>query len=523
MKSIVVTPPTKTNYLVGEQFDDSGLKVTAIYEDGTTENVLDYELSGFSSSYAGEKTITVSYKGKTSTFKITVENNTYSISYIVDGEEYEVVENVVVGSTISYIDEPTKEGYTFSGWKCDYTTMPDENIEIRGSFKINKYTISFVVDGETVRTRSYNYGAEITYSYNPTKTGYTFSGWDKELPKTMPAENITLTGSFIPNKHTITYKVDGKIYQIVENVAYNSDITFIDEPTKTGYTFSGWECNYSKMPNYNIIIDGKFEANTHTITCIVNGMVYQTYTYKYGETINISDPYESDYTFSGWDIILPETMPDENLWIRGTLTANQYKITYVVDGNEYETYYAEYGSVINLKTPLANNKTFKGWVCSYATMPNHDIVVNGWNATKITIVKIPGIIDNGGRYSFVDNGKGKVKIEYSNGDTDEDYFSDNMLTYYNGNTITVNYYGLEDTQIITGQENPIIDANIKIWSFGKTIFVENAKSEINVIDMSGRRIIEVKPESSYIEIPVSSRSGIYIVKTLGATKKVFIE
>ncbi len=654
---ITVTAPTKTNYYIGEPFDESGLKVTAYFEDGTSRRVTDYTLDGFDSETTGKKTITVSYGGKSETVDVTVGYRKHTVTYIVDGEihmqlknavvhgsrmiltndpekegytfdgwytadgerynfatgivnddvtlyahwniveytitynldggvnssdnpsiytiedgitlsaptkegfefvgwsnngkieegstgdktftatwkkatykityfvdnvEYKVFENVIVGSTIGFIDIPTKTGYTFNGWNCDYNTMPNKDIEIKGSFAPNKHSVTYYVNNEVYETETYYYGHKIYSVSTPYKFEHTFSGWDKEIPETMPDEDLIISGTLSANKYSITYRIDNEYYKTVE-VEYDSDITLIEMPSKEGYTFSGWQCSYETMPFWNITIDGSFEANNHTITCIVNGMVYQTYTYKYGETINISDPYESNYTFSGWDKTLPGTMPDENLWIRGTLTANQYKITYVVDGNEYETYYAEYGSVINLKTPLANNKTFKGWVCSYATMPNHDIVVNGWNATKITIVKIPGIIDNGGRYSFVNNGKGKVKIEYSNGDTDEDYFSDNMVTYYNGNTITVNYYGLEDTQIITRQENPIVDANIKIWSFGKTIFVKNAKSEINVIDMSGRRIIEVKPESSYIEIPISSRSGIYIVKTLGATKKVFIE
>lgn len=98
-------------------------------KNGSEKNVTEYcKLSGFDSETAGEKTITVSYKNKTATIYVSVENKTHKITYLVDSEEYEVVNNVVVGFEIVFIDEPVKEGYTFSGWSSNYSKMPNYDI-----------------------------------------------------------------------------------------------------------------------------------------------------------------------------------------------------------------------------------------------------------------------------------------------------------------------------------------------------------------------------------------------------------
>ena len=68
LESITVSGPTKTEYEIGDELDLTGLVVTAHYSDGSEVAVEDYEVSGFDSSTAGEKTITVTYQDKTTTF-----------------------------------------------------------------------------------------------------------------------------------------------------------------------------------------------------------------------------------------------------------------------------------------------------------------------------------------------------------------------------------------------------------------------------------------------------------------------
>lgn len=118
----------------------------------------------------------------------------YTISYLVDGEEYKKYE-VEIGESISPEPAPTKEGYTFSGWSEIPETMPAKDVTVTGTFSVNKYKLTYMVDGAEYKSYDVDYGAAITPEPEPTKDGYTFSGWS-EIPSTMPAKDVTITGSF---------------------------------------------------------------------------------------------------------------------------------------------------------------------------------------------------------------------------------------------------------------------------------------------------------------------------------------
>ena len=76
-------------------------------------------------------------------------------------------------------------------------TVPAENITITAQWKINQYTITFdTAGGSEIAPITQDYGTVITAPANPTREGYAFNGWDKEIPQTMPAENITITAQW---------------------------------------------------------------------------------------------------------------------------------------------------------------------------------------------------------------------------------------------------------------------------------------------------------------------------------------
>ena len=182
----------------------------------------------------------------------------YTITYMVDDEEY-VAHYLKVGVTITAEEEPTKEGYTFSGWSEIPETMPAHDVTVTGTFSVNKYKLIYMVDGEEYKTSEVEYGTTITAEEEPTKEGYTFSGWS-EIPETMPAHDVTVTGTFSVNKYKLTYKVDGVEYKTFE-VEYGTTITAEEEPTKEGYTFSGWSEIPETMPAHDITVTGTFEKN----------------------------------------------------------------------------------------------------------------------------------------------------------------------------------------------------------------------------------------------------------------------
>ena len=198
----------------------------------------------------------------TGTFTI----NKYKLTYKVDGEVYKSYD-VEYGAKITPEPDPTKEGYSFSGWSEIPETMPAHDVTVTGTFTKGAYKLIYVVDGETYKTISYDYGATITPEPAPTKEGYTFRGWS-EIPATMPAHDVTVTGSFTINKYKLTYKVDGEVYKSYD-VEYGATITPEPTPTKEGYTFSGWSDIPTTMPAHDVTVTGTFTRDGIVVDNVV--------------------------------------------------------------------------------------------------------------------------------------------------------------------------------------------------------------------------------------------------------------
>ena len=194
-----------------------------------------------------------------------------TLTYIVDGEIYKTYE-VNCGSEITPEAEPTKEGYTFSGWSEIPETMPDHDVTVTGSFIPNDYVLIYIVDGQEYKTYTVACGTAITPEEAPTKEGYTFSGWS-EMPETMPAGNVIVMGTFTINQYKLTFIIDGEEY-ISYEIDYNTALApFMPEsvPAKKGMTFSGWGEVPETMPAYDLTLTGIYSWWTDT----VDGIIYQ--------------------------------------------------------------------------------------------------------------------------------------------------------------------------------------------------------------------------------------------------------
>lgn len=203
--------------------------------------------------------------------KISDRPKIHQITYQVNEKVY-ATDSLTFGSIIVPVATPEEEGHTFSGWNNIPTMMPDSSIVILGSFTINTYKLTYTIDDTEIATDSITYNQPIPLMETPTKEGHTFSGWN-EVPQTMPAKDVIITGTFTPNTYLLLYIVDGKEYATVE-VTYGDEITLLDIPTKEGYLFSGWSNPPQTMPAHNVTVIGSFEVdaieNTTTDTPLVD-------------------------------------------------------------------------------------------------------------------------------------------------------------------------------------------------------------------------------------------------------------
>ena len=241
---------------------------------------------------------------------------THKLIYMVDGEEYRSYD-VEEEDPITPVTAPTKVGYTFSGWSEIPKTMPDHDVTVTGTFTINSYKLIYKVDGEVVKSDDVEYGTTITPEENPTKEGYTFSGWS-EIPETMPAHDVTITGTFSINSYKLIYTVDGQEYKS-STVQYGATITPETAPTKEGYTFSGWSDIPATMPAHDVTITGTFSVNSYKLTYMIDNEVYKNVTYEYGATITPEPTPEGNYATFEWTD-LPQTMPAHDVVVHATYT-----------------------------------------------------------------------------------------------------------------------------------------------------------------------------------------------------------
>ena len=248
------------------------------------------------------------------------EINQYTITVKPENGKADITITQDYGTPITSPADPIREGYTFIGWDREIPkTVPAENITVTAQWEINQYTIAFdTAGGSEIAPITQDYGTNITAPADPTRKGYTFKGWDKEIPETMPAENITVKAQWEINRYTITFDTAGgsEIASITQD--YGTNITAPANPTRKGYTFKGWDKEIPEtMPAENMTVKAQWEINQYAITFDTNGgSEIAPITQDYGTAITApADPTREGYTFIGWDKAIPTTMPAENITV----------------------------------------------------------------------------------------------------------------------------------------------------------------------------------------------------------------
>ena len=186
-----------------------------------------------------------------------------------DGDSEYAKQVLPSGTLATRPDAPTATpGYTFGGWnKADGTAWDyasdkvTDNITLYAKWTANTYTITFdTAGGSEIAPITQDYGTVITAPEAPTREGYTFIGWDKEIPTTMPAENMTVTAQWEINQYTITFDTNGgsEIAPITQE--YGTHITAPADPTREGYTFIGWDKAIpTTMPAENMTLKARWK------------------------------------------------------------------------------------------------------------------------------------------------------------------------------------------------------------------------------------------------------------------------
>ncbi len=354
------------------------------------------------------------------------EVNGYKLSFDLAGGE-----GNIPTTTVKYGDkinsnlpstEPTKVGYTFAGWvKQDGSTLNDNDVMsetgyvVYASWTINSYELSFDLIGGTgnIPTTNVKYGDKINNnlpSEEPTKTGYTFNGWIKADGNALTDVDVmsetgyTLYASWLANEYELSFDLVGGEGNIpTTNVKYGDKINSnlpSTQPTKTGYTFTGWVKENGSALNDNDVMDEKgytlyasWEVNGYELSFDLAGGEgdIPTTTVKYGDKISenlpSTEPTKTGYTFAGWvkengnALTDDDVMSENGYTLYASWTINSYELSFDLTGGEGDipTTNVKYGDKINSnlpsEEPTKTGYTFNGWVkVDGSTLTNDDVM-----------------------------------------------------------------------------------------------------------------------------------------------------
>ena len=183
---------------------------------------------------------------------------------------------------------PTRTGYTFTGWDKAFTNVTADLV-VTAQYSINTYTVTFKDwNGTVLKTQQVQYGGAATAPANPTRTGYTFTGWDKAF--TNVTANLVVTAQYSINTYTVTFKDWNGTVLKTQQVQYGGAATAPANPTRAGYTFTGWDKAFTNV-TANLVVTAQYVQNEPVSTPVPSDapqIVVESKTTSAGSTVAVN-------------------------------------------------------------------------------------------------------------------------------------------------------------------------------------------------------------------------------------------
>ena len=312
------------------------------------------------------------------------EINTYTVTFKDWNGTVLKTQQVQYGGAATAPANPTRAGYTFTGWDKAFTNVTADLV-VTAQYSINTYTVTFKDwNGTVLKTQQVQYGGAATAPANPTRTGYTFTGWDKAF--TNVTTNLVVTAQYSINTYTVTFKDwDGTVLKTQE-VQYGGDAEAPADPTRVGYTFTGWDKAFTNIMA-DLVVTAQYEINTYTVTFKDwNGTVLKTQEVQYGGDAEApADPTRVGYTFTGWDEAFTNITAD--LVVTAQYEINTYTVTFKDwDGTVLKTQEVQYGGDAEAPAdPTRTGYTFTGWDKAFTNVTADLVVTAQYEINTYTV------------------------------------------------------------------------------------------------------------------------------------------
>lgn len=219
------------------------------------------------------------------------------------------------------------------------------------SLEVMTYNATFYVDGAEYRVVPTKVGEQIIAPKNPTKEGFVFTGWDKEVG-VMGTEDVSFNAQFSAGE--VSYKVETYVMDV--NGAYGAatvktvpattgEAVSVTPETREGFTVADNSVlSGTVAADSSLVLKVYYSRNQYKLT--VDGAESMVY---YGAELNIAEPTKDHYTFAGWNVEVPATMPASDL----TLVSQ-----WIEEGADYTAYDAAVKAAQAKKAEADYDKTY---------------------------------------------------------------------------------------------------------------------------------------------------------------------
>lgn len=309
-----------------------------------------------------------------------------------------------IGDVLEVAPVPVLEGFGFQGWDTEDASvvdgkfvMPDGNVTFTGKWRKGLHNVVYIYQGTVpentpkppVDPSAYPVGEMVSVLPEPTLEGYTFSGWQSDVEVMdgvfqMPVTNVVFHGSWTPTLYTVNFSYAGDVPDNAQELpaedhrAMGDTVAVPAVVPVEGHRFCGWmldgkaiEDGAIQMPASDISIVGRWEKIPYRVSYAYTGTVPakapalpEETTYTMGDTVHpAAAPSLKGYTFSGWGEAF--TMPAHDMILKGSWSAVEYAITYMLDGGTASmgnpSSYTVETSAITFAAPTKTGHTFQGW------------------------------------------------------------------------------------------------------------------------------------------------------------------
>ena len=314
---------------------------------------------------------------------------------------------LVKGTDAKLPNNPSREGHTFKGWSVEATNVT-EDLVIFAEYEVNTYTVTFDSEGgsEIDVIGNVEYGTTIELPI-PVLTGYVFHGWyigtgataEPFYNTSLVKGDITLHARWELALHLVRFFDYDDTFLFGQYVTHGMSATSPKDPVREGYTFIGWDKDFSVITD-NMIVKAEYSVNSYTIVYYdEDGMtILDSESYDFDSVLTKpADPLREGYTFTGWytdqtwsEVFAFSTMPAEDVSLYAKWELNTYTVSFETFGGEniepIERFFEE--TIGTLPEPSKSGYLFDTWyldaeytvIFDLAKMPAEDLTLYAkWN------------------------------------------------------------------------------------------------------------------------------------------------